>query len=36
MYDLLEDIELFLGEHGLLAALSAAALVIIAVYHLTH
>lgn len=36
MYDLLDDIELFLGEHGFLAALSTAALVIIAVYNLTH
>ena len=36
MYDLLDDIELFLGEHGFLAALSVAAVIITAVYFLTH
>ena len=36
MYDLLDDIEMFLGEHGFLSAIATAAIIITAVYHLTH
>lgn len=36
MYDLIENIELFLSEHGFLAAITTAAVVIVAVYNLTH
>lgn len=36
MYELLEEVEMFIEEYALLTALSVAGVVITIVYHLTH